>query len=276
MNYQKKRITESEIFLKDISSFKKNPKLAIVTYYNPVFLKDFEILKKIDYAQIPPEFENTSQPGDGEFIFAKLKDSSKELFIMNGRFYFYNGYSMRDAVYPIYVLKHLGVETIIFIDEAGYLNPRFSKGGVAFIYDHINLMGDNPLIGENESSLGLRFPDMSNAYDDELYKKIENILIDNKFKYYPSVYLGITCPETETEAECRFYREIGADILGYGLVPENLAAVHCGIKSLAFGMLSRELVADRLKEISPEEQTKNRITAENYFGTILKDIINIV
>ena len=276
MNYQKKRITESEIFLKDISPFKKSPKLAIVSYYNPSFLNGFDILKKIDYTQIPPEFENSAPAADGEFIFAKLKNSKKELFILNGRFYFYNGYSMRDAVHPIYVLKHLGVETIIFIDEAGYLNPRFTKGGVSFIYDHINLMGDNPLIGENESSLGLRFPDMSNAYDEELYKKIEKIFIENKFKFYPSVYLGITGPETETEAECRFYREIGADILGYGLVPENLTAVHSNIKSVAFGMLSRELVADRLKEIDPDEQKKNRITAEKYFGTILREIINAI
>src|SRR5205814_10573375 len=138
-----------------------------------------------------------------------------------GHFNFYQGYSMRDAVHPIYMLKKLGVNEILIIDEAGRLNPKFHAGGVALIYDHINFMGDNPLIGENDSTIGPRFPDMSNPYDAKLYAKIEKFLIENKFKFYPSVYIGVTGPETESEAECRFYREIGSDVLGYVLVPEN-------------------------------------------------------
>ncbi len=180
---------------------------------------------------------------------------------------------MLQSAFPVYVLKELGVNTVILIDECGYLNPRFETGGVSIIYDHINLMGDNPLIGENDNTLGLRFPDMCNPYDEKLFNKTEKIFIDKKIKFYPSVYLGITGPETETEAECRFYRETGSDILGYSLIPENIAAIHAGMKCLAFGMLSRELVADRLKEISPEEKLKNRLKAEKTFGAVIKDII---
>jgi purine-nucleoside phosphorylase len=183
---------------------------------------------------------------------------------------------MRDAVHTVYVLKALGVKTLLLVDEAGYLNPRFSVGGVSFIYDHINLMGDNPLIGKNDESLGPRFPDMSNPYDETIYNKIEKLLIDKKFKFFSSVYLGITGPETETEAECRFYREIGSDVLGYSVVPENLAAIHSGLKCVAFGMISRELVADRLKEITANEQLKNRQKAEKYFGIVFKDIVRIL
>jgi purine-nucleoside phosphorylase len=107
-----------------------------------------------------------------------------------------------------------------------------------------------------------------------LYKKIESIFIENKFKFYPSVFLGIIGPESETEAECRFYREIGADVLGYGLVPENLAAIHSGLKCIAFGMISRELIADRFKEIPLEEQFKNRVLAERYFCKIIREVVN--
>lgn len=275
MTEQKKLIKESLNYILSESPFKKIPPLAIITYKNHLLVKDFVIKKKINFADIPPHFigENNEE---GALIFAELKGKRKEVIILNGRHSFYEGYSMRGAAHPIYVLKKLGVNTLLLIDEVGFLNPRFSVGGVSFIFDHINLMGDNPLIGENDNTLGTRFPDMSNAYDENLYNKIEKLLIDKKFKFYPSVYLGITGPETETEAECRFYREIGSDVLGYSLVPENIAAVHAGLKCAAFGMISRELVADRLKEITASEQLKNRQKAEKYFELVFKDIVSIL
>ncbi|RPI18913.1 MAG: purine-nucleoside phosphorylase [Ignavibacteriae bacterium] len=275
MTEQKTRILESVNYIKQNSPFKKSPPLAVISYFNPLFLKYIQVQKRIDYSAIPPAFgkENT---GGGEFIFAYEKTQKREFYVLNGRFNYYEGYSMRDVVHPVYVLKELGVKTIVFIDEVGHLNPRFKVGGVSFLYDHINLMGDNPLIGENDYTLGPRFPDMSNPYDDNLYRKLESLFIDNQFRIYPSVYLGVTGPETETEAECRFYREIGADVLGYSLVPENLAAIHSGIKCAAFGMISRELVADRLKEIGDEEQRNNRLKAEKNFNSILPEIIGLI
>jgi len=275
MTEQKKHIKESLNYILSESPFKKIPSLAIVSYKDASLLKEFTVKKKLHFIDIPPHLKDDKKE-DGEFIFAELKGKRKEVIFLNGRHSFYEGYSMRGAAHPVYVLKEMGVKTLLLIDEVGFLNPRFSVGGVSFIYDHINLMGDNPLIGENDNTLGPRFPDMSNAYDAGLYGKIEKLLIDKKFKFYPSVYLGITGPETETEAECRFYREIGSDVLGYSLVPENLAAIHTGLKCAAFGMISRELVADRLKEITAEEQLKNRIKAEKYFGIVFKDIVSIL
>ena len=276
MTEQKRKIAESVDFIKSKSPFKQKVTAAVITYKNPVFLKEFEVRKKLKYSEIPPLVELNSKVNDGEFLFATIKNSNKNFYVLNGRYSFFEGYSMRQTAHPVYALKELGVKTILLIDEVGYLNPRFEIGCVSFIYDHINLMGDNPLIGENDESLGPRFPDMSNPYNEMLYNRVEKMLINKKFKYYPSVYLGITGPETETEAECRFYREIGSDVLGYSIVPENLAAIHTGLKCAAFGMISRELVADRLKEITADEQLKNRQKAEKNFGIVFKDIVSIL
>lgn len=274
MTIQKKKILESADYIKSKNPFKGTANLALVTYYNPKFLDKFKSIKKIKFADIPSFYTRNTVDSHNELIFASI--NKKNLFILNGRYDYYNGCSMRDISHPIYVLNALGVKTVVLVDEAGHLNPRFRAGEVALIYDHINLMGDNPLIGENDNSIGPRFPDMSNAYDSSLYSGVENLLIDIGFRFFPSVYLGILGPETETEAECRFYRDIGSDILGYSLIPENLAAVHSGMKCLAFCMLSRELVADRLKEISEEEKRKNRISAEKKFATIISDLIKIL
>lgn len=275
MTEQKKYIKESLNYILTRSPFKKNPSLAVISYKNPLMLNDFTVKRKLNFIDIPPHLKNDLKE-EGEFLFAELKGTNKEVIFLNGRHSFYEGYSMRGAAHPVYVLKEMGVKTLLFIDEVGFLNPRFSIGGVSLIYDHINLMGDNPLIGENDVTLGTRFPDMSNAYDSGLYNKVQNLLIEKKFKFYPSIYLGITGPESETEAECRFYRDIGSDVLGYSVVPENLAAVHAGMKCIAFGMISRELVADRLKEITEGEQFKSRIKAEKYFGIVFKDIVSIL
>jgi purine-nucleoside phosphorylase len=276
MTEQKEIILESVKYIKQKSPFKKSPSIALITYKDASFLREFKVIKSLKYPDIPPNVLTGSKVNEGELLFATLKGSKHNLLIMNGRYNFYEGYTMRQVAHPIYTLRELGVKTVVLIDEVGYLNPRFTDGGIALIYDHINLMGDNPLIGENDETLGTRFPDMSNAYDYLLYDKVEKIFLNRKIKFYPSVYLGITGPETETEAECRFYREIGSDVLGYSLVPENLAVVHSQMKCAAFGMMSRELVADRLSEIDVEEQAKNRIKAEKTFTPLLKDILSIL
>ncbi|HEY3251610.1 MAG TPA: purine-nucleoside phosphorylase [Ignavibacteria bacterium] len=274
MTEQKKKIFESANFLKGKNPFKKISPFAIVTYYNPSFIKAFKIVKRVSYKDIPPPFSSGNEKLNGDVLFAAHKN--KNLIILNGHVNYYDGYDMNDAAHYIYVLQALGVAKILFIDEVGHLNPRFKAGSVALIYDHINLMGNNPLIGENDNSIGPRFPDMSNAYDEKWTADIEKFLIDKKFRFYPSVYIGVTGPETETEAECRLYREIGADVLGYCLVPENIAAVHAGLSCAAFGIISRELVADRLVEISEEEKLSNRQKAEKSFASILAELVSSI
>lgn len=272
MTEQKERISESAAFIKARSPFKEKVNFAFITYLNAGFLKEFKVHGKIRYSDIPPGFISEKK-SEGELLFASTKNGKKKFIILNGHINFYNGYKMRDCAHPVYVLNALGIKRLIIVDEVGHLNPRFSTGEVALIYDHINLMGDNPLIGENDNSIGPRFPDMSNPYDEKWYADLEKYLREKKFKFHPSVYMGVTGPETETEAECRFYREAGGDVLGYSLVPENIALVHCGMSCQAFGMISRELVADRLREISTEEKNRNRQKAEKAFAPILNEII---
>ncbi|MGA2667714.1 MAG: purine-nucleoside phosphorylase [Ignavibacteria bacterium] len=274
MTEQKKKILSSVDNIKANFPFKKKCEIGVISYRDPYFLREFKIIRRFPFEKIPPDFEGDIAENKGEFLIVNAGSSAKNIIFLNGRFNAYNGYEMRDVAHPIYVLKELGIKTLILIDEVGYLNPRFEIGGISLIYDHINLMGDNPLIGENDDTLGTRFPDMSNAYDSKFYNTAEKVFINDKVKFFPSVYLGITGPETETEAECRFFREIGADVLGYSLIPENLAAVHAGMNVMAFGMISRELVADRLCEIPAGEQRENRERAEKAFSPLLKKIIN--
>lgn len=275
MTEQKSKITESVNFIKEKLKLKKYPAAGIITYRDPLFIKEFEIIKRIKYSEIPPGFD-CAHSNDGELLYAKLKRSSKYFFILNGRFNFYRGYSMRDIAHPVYVLKELGVKNVLLFEDTGGLNPRFSIGDITLVYDHINLMGGNPLIGKNDESLGPRFPDMSNAYDNELYKRIKEVLIQRKFTFYPAVFLGIIGPQGETEAECRFYRDTGTDIVGYGIVPENIAAVHCSMKCAAIGLVSRDLVADRMNEIDRNEYIRNRVLAEKNLGKVLFNILNTI
>ena len=153
---------------------------------------------------------------------------------------------MRDLGHVIYTIKELGIKKIISVDEAGHLNPRFKCGELALIYDHINLMGGNPLIGENDDNLGFRFPDMSNPYDEVLFYKVRDLMNTESILPNESVYVGTMGPASETEAEARFYREIYGDVTGYSLVPENISAVHAEMKFTAIGLITRELVADRM------------------------------
>ena len=178
MTEQKKRISESVNFIKQQNPLKTKTDIAVITYMNPFFLKEFEIVKKLSYKNIPPEIEGSADENKGEFVFASI--NKRNIFILNGHHNFFSGYNMRDSAHSVYVLKELGIKTIILIDEVGYLNPRFEQGGVSLIYDHINLMGDSPLIGENDNTIGHRFPDMSNPYNEALYKNVEKILIEKK------------------------------------------------------------------------------------------------
>lgn len=253
MTEQKKKVLISKKYLDKFIPVNFRPEIAIITgsdYKLPSFLK---ILKKIKLDSIPPVMEMKDNI-TRYFIFAKY--GSKNIVIINGRYHFYEGFTMRELGHYIYLLKVLGVKKIISIDEVANLNPRFSPGEIALIYDQINLMGDNPLIGENDDSFGIRFPDMSDAYSSDLFKKIYKILQNLKIKINESVYLGLIGPESETEAEARFYREIGSDIAGYSLIPENISAVHAGMKFSGIGLITRDIIADKIAEDNSTEAEK--------------------
>lgn len=275
MTEQRQRIKQSVDYIKSVmpKGFSASIALYVEENFNIPELKE---LGKIKTSDIPPAFV-CEHKQNSKIIFGKL--AGKNILVVKGRYHFYDGYKMRDIGHIIYVLKYLGVKKLISVDEVGHLNPRFSTGEIALVYDHINLMGDNPLIGKNDNELGVRFPDMSNAYDKTLYAKIYKVFQDNKVKINESIYVGTTGPESETDAEARFYREIGGDVLGYSTAAENITAVHCGIKHAAIGLISRGLVADKMMEDSRDENAKLKdkkkalSTSSALAGKILKEIV---
>ena len=277
MTEQKKKVLISKKYLDKFIPVNFKPDIAIITgsnYTLPSFLK---ILKKIKLDSIPPSPE-IKDDLTRYFMFAKY--NSKNIVIINGRYNFYEGLTMRELGHYIYLLKVLGVKKIISIDEVANLNPRFSPGEITLIYDQINLMGDNPLIGENDDTFGIRFPDMSDAYSSDLFNKIYKIFQDLKIKINESVYLGLIGPESETEAEARFYRDIGSDIAGYSLIPENISAVHSGIKFSGIGLITRDIIADKIAEDNSAEKEKQLLKlkflkkAKEKSDVILKNILS--
>jgi purine-nucleoside phosphorylase len=239
------KIKGSASVIKSLFPKKFSADLALIKSRIIPLPKGINILGEVKYSDIP-HFEITRGSKTGSVLFCR--SGNRDLIVYNGRLHYYDGSSMRSIAHKIYVLKFLGIKKILSIDEVGHLDPRFKCGELAMIYDHINLMGDNPLIGKNEDSLGVRFPDMSNAYDKTMFSKIVSVLTDTKMRVNESVYLGITGPNSETDAEARFYREAGCDVLGYSVVPENITAVHAGVKFAAIGLITRELVADKMME----------------------------
>lgn len=277
MTEQLEKIILSSDYIK--SNYPKgfNPKLALITNADMDILSDFKTENEIGYDMIPPLFTNRAQ-NPGKILFAKCKGN--DIIVYKGRFHYYDGINMREIGHMIYVLKHLGINKIISIDEVGHFNPRFNCGEIALIYDHINLMGDNPLIGKNDNELGLRFPDMSNAYDRELYNILYQVLQEKMVKINESVLLGTIGPQSETEAEARFYRDAGADVVGYSIVPENITSVHSNIKFAAIGLITRELVADRMMEDKRSEnqrvkhQTESRKKSERILSKVLIEMLD--
>ena len=185
----------------------------------------------IPYAKIPHFVKSTAIGHKGNFIFGTL--AGKQVCAMQGRFHYYEGYTMEQVTMPVRVMAALGVRTLFVSNAAGGLNQRFGIGDLMIIRDHINLL-PNPLIGRNFDEFGERFPDMTAAYDQDLIRKVEAIAEREQIPVRKGVYLGNTGPSYETPAEVRFYQGIGADAVGMSTVPEVLVARHCGMR--VFGM----------------------------------------
>ena len=192
--------------------------------------------QSLPYKEIPHFPRSTSVGHAGRFLIGRC--SNKEVLVMQGRFHFYEGYPLWRVTFPVRVMKKLGVEILIVSNAAGGLNPHFSVGDVMVISDHINLTGQNPLIGPNFDVLGPRFPDMTAVYDRELMGLSEQVALEKKIKLQKGVYAGVTGPSMETPAETRFLRMIGADAVGMSTIPEVIAGVHCGLRILGFSAIS--------------------------------------
>lgn len=202
----------------------------------------------VPYREIPHFPVSTVESHAGELAFGRL--AGQPAVLMRGRVHFYEGYTMRQVGFPVRVLRGLGAETLIVTNAAGGMNPEFESGDVVAVTDHVNLMGDNPLIGPNDESLGPRFPDMSEPYDRALLALSERVAREHGIRLRQGVFVAVAGPNLETAAEYRFLRGLGADVVGMSLVPENLVAVHGGMRVLAFSVVTDMCLPDHLEPVS--------------------------
>lgn len=205
----------------------------------------------ISYAEIPHFPVSTVESHAGRLLFGEL--GGKKVVAMQGRFHFYEGYTMQQIVFPLRVLQSNGAHTLMVSNACGGMNPNFRRGDIMLITDHINLLGDNPLIGANDNEMGPRFPDMSEPYTRELMLLAEQVALDNAIKMHQGVYVAVTGPNLETRAEYRFLRTIGGDVVGMSTVPEVIAAVHMGMKTLGISVITDECFPDSLKPVAMKE-----------------------
>jgi purine-nucleoside phosphorylase len=202
---------------------------------------------RVPYGEIPHFAASTVEGHAGELVFGRL--AGRPAVVMNGRLHYYEGYSMRQVSFPVRVLQALGATTLIVSNAVGGMNPLFAAGDIMIVTDHINLMGDNPLLGPNDETLGPRFPDMSQPYDRALVRLAEDVALEQRVAVQKGVFVAVAGPNLETAAEYRFLRGIGADVVGMSLVPECLVAVHGGLRTLAFSVITDRCWPDALEPV---------------------------
>jgi len=201
----------------------------------------------VPYADIPNFPSSTVESHAGELHIGRL--AGRPVAVMKGRVHYYEGYTMQQVAFPVRVLKALGCETLVITNAVGGMNPDMPKGTIVVTTDHINLMGDNPLIGPNDDALGPRFPDMSEPYSRALIALAEQVALELQQPLQRGVFIGVPGPNLETAAEYRFMRNVGADVVGMSLVPENIVAVHGGMRVLSFNVVTDECLPDALHAV---------------------------
>jgi purine-nucleoside phosphorylase len=212
--------------------------------------KEIDCQAEISYGDIPGFPVSTVESHAGRLLLGTL--GGKRVVAMQGRFHRYEGYSMQQITFPVRVMRALGADTLVVSNACGGMNPLWSAGDLMLIADQINLLGDNPLIGPNDESLGPRFPDMSAPFDPELRELARSVARELKIVLREGVYVAVTGPNLETPAEYRFLRGIGADVVGMSTVPEVIVAVHGGMHVLGVSIITDECFPDALEPADVE------------------------
>ena len=226
---------------------------------------------RIPYTEIPNFPVSTVEGHSGNLIIGKL--GNKDVLAMEGRFHYYEGYSMKEVTFPIRVMYELGIKTLFVSNAAGGTNPDFEIGDLMIINDHINAMPENPLRGKNFPT-GPRFPDMSEAYDKSLIEQAVTIAKEKNIKVQHGVYLATQGPTFETPAEYKMFRIWGADAVGMSTVPEVIVANHCGIKCFGISIITDLGVEGKIVEVSHEEVQKAANAVQPLMAEIMREMIN--
>ena len=270
MSELREKINETVAFIRSKTGMRTPVGIILGTGLGGL-VKEIRVKTVIDYSEIPHFPVSTVESHHGKLIFGTL--AGKSIVAMQGRFHKYEGYTLQQVTFPVRVMKFLGVKKLLISNAAGALNPFFKRGDVMIMADHINLLADNPLIGQNDDTLGPRFPDMSEPYNRELIALAEQAALDLRISVQKGVYAAMIGPMLETAAEYRFLRIIGADAVGMSTVPEDIVAVHMGIRVLGFSILTDECFPDALKPVTLKEVIKTATKAEPKMTAIMKEVV---
>jgi purine-nucleoside phosphorylase len=229
---------------------------------------------EIPYSSIPNFPVSTVEGHKGRLILGTL--NGQKVWVLEGRFNFYEGYSPEQVSFPVRVLKLLGVQNLILSNAAGGVNPDYQVGDLMIIKDHISFFTINPLIGKNESALGTRFPDMSEPYAQEFIDKAKAIAATHQIKVHEGVYVGVTGPTFETRAEYKLIKFVGGDVVGMSTVQENIAAVHCGMRVFAISVVTDLGIREDNNVITHQEVLEAANAAEPKLTLIISDLVKAI
>lgn len=234
-------------------------------------VEKINVTHQIPYEDIPHFPVSTVSFHKGELIYGEL--SGKKVIAMHGRFHYYEGYSLQEIVSPVRVMKLLGIKSLLVSNACGTMNMDFPKGSLMMLRDHINLLGDNPLIGKNYDELGPRFPDMSKPYSLELNNKMRQISERKGITLHEGVYVAVPGPMLETRAEYRYLRNIGADVVGMSTVPEAIASRHMGLPCAAVSVITDECDPDNLAVADIVDILKTASRAEKDLIVLFEELV---
>lgn len=270
MSERTQHIQEATDVIRRKSEFR--PDIAIILGTGlGALAKEIEVEAVLSYEDLPHFPISTVETHAGKLLLGRM--SGNRVVVMQGRFHYYEGYSMQQITFPVRVMKALGAETLIVSNIAGGMNPFFRPGDLILIADHINLLGDNPLIGPNDDDLGPRFPDMSEPYSRALIALAEQVASEEKIKIQKGVYVAVPGPNLETPAEYRFLRLIGADMVGMSTVPEVIVAIHAGMKVVGFTVISDACFPDALEPVDIRQLIKTVERTEPQLTRLIKRVV---
>ena len=270
MKSLKEKLIETTNFLKE--KIKLTPEIGIVlgTGLNGL-TNEIDILQSVSYNETPNFPVSTVESHRGNLLIGTL--NNKNVIAMQGRFHYYEGYSMQEIALPIRIMKELGVKILIISNASGSLNPLFRKGSLMLIDDYINLLGTTPLVGEYDASFGNRFPEMSEPYSQRLISIAEEIALEHRIPIHKGVYAAMSGPCLETRAEYRMLKLLGADAIGMSTIPETIVAKQIGLETIGMSILTDECYPDNLKPVTLEEIIEVASITEPKLSKLVSELV---
>lgn len=264
------KLTETVSFLK--TRTQKKPRIGVILGSGlGHFVQHMDVEVSLGFHEVPHFIPPTVEGHSGNLIFGKIENT--DLVVLQGRLHYYEGHSMETVVFPARVMALLGIEILIVTNSAGGYGDGMNAGDFMIIEDHINMMGNNPLMGPNIKELGPRFPDMSEAYDHQLIQDAERIFRAQKTFFHKGIYVGVTGPTYETPSEIKMFKSLGGKAVGMSTVPEVIAANHLGIRVAAISCITNLAAGVSQNKLTHDEVTETAKRVEQKFSAFLKEYV---